>query len=47
MNDMQKYEKMLDFDLGGEPLKLVNERKLNSHESIRTIVVDLNKKEVN
>lgn len=31
MNDLQEYEKTLDIDLGGEPLQLVNQRKLQSH----------------
>lgn len=46
VNDLQKYEKTLDIDLGGEPLKIVNEKKMKSQESIRTIVVDMNKQDV-
>jgi hypothetical protein len=44
VNDLQGYEKRLDVDLGGEPLKLVNEKRLQSHETIRKIVVDMGRK---
>lgn len=48
LDDLQKYESMMDVDLGGEPPSVLTEKKRNKSESqsIRRIVVDLSRKEV-
>ena len=41
LNELQDYEAKLDQELG-EPQNAVKDKKHNSHESIRRIVIDLN-----